>query len=65
MNYSIKTYGQFLDQPLLVSKFNKAVPKIFVSGAIAVGGNEIRKADDESKKKTAINVISILGTTVI
>ena len=62
---SMKMYGKFLDQPLLVSKFNSAVPKIFTAGALFVEYNEIKKAPENEKIKTAINTGSVLTATVI
>ena len=61
----IKLAGKYLDQPLLISKFKKAVPPVFVGGAALFGANEVRKAPDEEKRRTAINTASVLGATVI
>lgn len=60
----IKIAGKYLDQPLLVAKFNQAVPKIFVGGAALYGVNEVRKAPKEKRKETAINTFSVLTATV-
>jgi len=61
---AIKTAGQFLDQPLLVAKFKKAVPGIMVAGAAAFDADKIHKAPKENKKKTAINTTAVLTATV-
>ena len=61
---SLKIGGKFLDQPLLVSKFKKAVPKIFVGGALMYGYKETEKAPEQDKSKVRLNTAVILGTTV-
>jgi len=60
----IKLAGKYLDQPLLISKFKKAVTPVFIGGAALFGANEVRKAPDGEKKRTAINTASVLGATV-
>lgn len=60
----IKLAGKYLDQPLLVGKFKKAVPSVFIAGAALYGANEVRKAPEGQKKRTAINVGSVLTATV-
>ena len=61
---TLKTAGKYLDQPLLVSKFQQAVPKLFVCGATAYGLNEIRKAPEGKKREKAINTTAVLAATV-
>ncbi len=61
---SVKLAGKYLDQPLLVSKFKQAVPKVFIGGATVYGLNEVRKAPQNEKTNTAINNACILGATV-
>lgn len=65
MIQKIKLAGKYLDQPLLVGKFKKAVPSVFVAGAALYGANEVKKAPEGQKKRTAINVTSILTATVV
>ena len=60
----VKLAGKYLDQPLLVSKFKQAVPKIFIGGAATYGLNEVRKAPNDKKRECAINNTAILGATV-
>ncbi|MCM1264609.1 MAG: hypothetical protein NC200_00280 [Candidatus Gastranaerophilales bacterium] len=64
MIQKIKLAGKYLDQPLLVGKFKKAVPSVFITGAALYGANEVRKAPEGQKKRTAINVGSVLAATV-
>lgn len=59
----IKLLGKYLDQPLLVEKYKKTVTPVFVAGATAYGLNEVRKAPHEEKKKTAIQMASVLTAT--
>lgn len=61
----IKTLGKYLDQPLLVENYKKAVAPIFISGATVYGANEIRKAPQEKKKETAIRTASVLTATTV
>lgn len=56
----IKLLGKYLDQPLLVEKYKKAVTPIFAAGAAIYGANEVRKAPDNQKKKTAVQMASVL-----
>ena len=59
----IKLFGKYLDQPLLVEKYKKAVTPLFIGGASLYGINEVKKAPDNEKKKTAINMASVLTMT--
>lgn len=59
----IKLFGKYLDQPLLVEKYKKAVTPIFVAGATVYGANEVRKAPEGEKKKTAVQMASVLTAT--
>jgi hypothetical protein len=62
---SIKLAGKYLDQPLLVSKFKRAVPKVFTGGAFLYGAGEIKQASEENKITTAVNTASVLTATVV
>ena len=64
MIQSIKTVGKYLDQPLLLSKFKKTVPPVFIGGATLFCANEIDKAPQEEKRHTAIYQGSIIAATV-
>ena len=61
----IKTLGKYLDQPLLVENYKKAVAPIFISGATVYGANEVRKAPKEKRKETAIRTASVLTATTV
>ncbi len=61
---NIQVLGKFLDQPMLVSKFQKAVPAILTSGAAAYTINDVRKAKPEERKKTALKTGITMGVTV-
>ena len=60
----LKVTGKFLDQPLLVARFNKAVPAI-LSGA---GGlyclKETLDAKEHNRKKAAVRTFTTMGVTV-
>lgn len=48
---SIKVFGKFLDQPLLVSKLEKSVPKLMTLGAAAYLGHDYFKSRSKAKTK--------------
>lgn len=62
---SIKIAGKYLDQPLLVSKFKQAVPKVFAGGAAVYGVGNVIDAEPEDRKKVAIRDASVLSATVV
>ena len=64
INNSIKIIGKYLDQPLLVAKFKKEVPKVFIGGAMLFDGYKTDKAPKGEKLKTAINTTAVLSATV-
>ena len=59
----IKLLGKYLDQPLLIEKYKKAVTPIFIGGATLYGANEVRKAPKEERGKKAIQMATVLGAT--
>ncbi len=61
---NFKVLGKFLDQPILVSKFQKAVPAILTAGACAYTINDIKKQNKENRKKHALKTSIIMGATV-
>lgn len=61
----IQNIGKYLDQPILVGKFSKAMPAILCGGSLAYGVNEIHKSPNENKKKTALHTGIILASTVL
>ena len=62
---SIKLAGKYLDQPLLVSKFKEAVPKVFIGGGFVYGAKEVNKSPKEERFNAAANTTFILGSTII
>lgn len=61
---NIQVLGKFLDQPMLVSKFQRAVPAILTAGAAVYTINDVRKAKPEEKKNTALKTGITMGVTV-
>lgn len=61
---SLKVFGKFLDQPLLVSKFQKKVPTILVGGGALYTACEAKKVKAEERKKTAVKTGITMGVTV-
>ena len=59
----VKNIGKYLDQPLLVGKFSKAVPTTLFGLAGVYTLNETRKAPNGEKKKNALHTGMILGAT--
>ena len=61
---NLQVMGKFLDQPMLVSKFQKAVPSLLVGGAAAFTAYDASKAEKGQKGKRALKTGVTLGTTV-
>ena len=61
---NIKVLGKFLDQPILVSKFQKAVPIILGSGAIGYSIYNANKEEEGKKKKQLLKTGITMGVTV-
>lgn len=61
---NLQVLGKFLDQPILVSKFQKAVPAILTTGAAIYTINDVRKAKPENKKERAVKTGVTMGVTV-
>lgn len=61
---NLQVLGKFLDQPLLVSKFQKAVPALLVGGAAAYTAYDASKAKEGERSKRALRTGVTLGTTV-
>lgn len=60
----IQLAGKYLDQPLLVGKFKKAVPAVFVAGAGIHTAHEVKHAPEGQKKNTAIKTSAVWTTTI-
>lgn len=61
---NIRVLGKFLDQPILVAKFQKAVPALLTAGAAAYTAYDVSKAPDNKKKKRALKTGITMGVTV-
>lgn len=62
---NIQVLGKFLDQPMLVSKFQKAVPVVLTAGAAAFTAYDASKEkDSEKRKQRALKTGLTLGVTV-
>ena len=59
-----KIAGKFLDQPLLVAKFNKTVPYLLVAGGTAHTIYKVKQAEEKDKKNTALKNGITLGVTI-
>ncbi len=68
---NIKTLGKFLDQPLLISKLDKSMPKIMAAGALVTLGKiksdiyQKKDKSDNEKKKELLNKTLVLTGAVI
>ncbi len=60
----ISTIGKYLDQPLLVSQFSKAMPKLLVTAGIGYGIKNVLNTPKEEKKNAIIKNASVLGFTI-
>ncbi len=61
---NIQVLGKFLDQPMLVSKFQKAVPAMLIAGATAYTINDAMHQEKGKRTTRAIKTGITLGTTV-
>ena len=66
---NINTLGKFLDQPILISKLNKAIPEIMTIGALGYLAfdtfeNNKKEQDKQKVKKEALQKGIILASTI-
>lgn len=61
---TLSVLGKYLDQPMLIRKFSRAVPFILVAGGGAYAFNHIRKTPQEEKRKELIKSIAVLAGTI-
>ncbi len=60
---NITILGKYLDQPILVGKFAKAVPVILIGGSAVVAAKKVKEAPKEEKGKVFLqNTCVLLGT---
>lgn len=62
---NLRVFGKFLDQPLLVSKFQKNVPFILGASAAAYTGLQVYKASPDERKEQGFKTGITLGATVL
>ena len=62
---NFKIAGKFLDQPLLVAKFEKKVPYILAAGGGAYTAYAIKNSEPQEKNKTRLRVGTTMLFTVI
>ena len=61
---NLQVLGKFLDQPILVSKFQRAVPAVLTTGALAYTVQDASKVEKEKRKNRALKTGITLGVTV-
>lgn len=61
----LKIAGKFLDQPLLVGKFQKSVPTILLTAGGLYGIHEVKKAPDKHKNRAAVRVGTTMMFTIV
>lgn len=61
---NIQTLGKFLDQPVLVSKFQKTVPGLLTAGAAAFVAKDVFQSKPEERKEKVIKAGITMGVTV-
>lgn len=61
---TLKVAGKFLDQPVLVAKFQRAVAALLTTGAAVYGIKQVNHAPEHKKKKAAIRTAAIMAFTV-
>lgn len=62
---NLKVFGKFLDQPILVSKFQKTVPAVLIGGAGAFTAYDLTKTPRKEKGNRALYNGIVLGSTVV
>lgn len=61
---TLSVLGKYLDQPMLIGKFSRAVPFILVAGGGAYAFNHIHKTPQEEKRKELVKSIAVLTGTI-
>lgn len=61
---NLRVLGKFLDQPILVAKFQKVVPAILTTGAAIYTGYDASKAENGKKEKRFLKTGITMGVTV-
>lgn len=60
----LKVTGKFLDQPILINKFQKTVPAILIGSGSLYGIKETVNAPEKQKSKSAIRIFTTLAFTI-
>ena len=61
----VKTFGQYLDQPILVGKFEKAVPSVLTGIAVLHCAKEVHDAPKNKREKAFVYSSTIMTATVL
>ena len=62
---TLKIAGKFLDQPILVAKFQRAVPSILTAGAAICVTKQVHNTPKNKKKKSLIRTSATMAITVL
>lgn len=61
---SLSAIGKYLDQPIFIGKFAKAVPLILIAGGVGYTYNHVRRTPPEEKQKELIKSVIVLFATI-
>lgn len=61
----IKLIGKYLDQPMLLNRFEKAVPAALLLGGSFCSINHVAKSPKEERKNEAIKSFCVMSTTMV
>ncbi|MBR2068439.1 MAG: hypothetical protein IJ877_01625 [Candidatus Gastranaerophilales bacterium] len=61
---NLKIFGKFLDQPMLVAKFQKAIPAVLVAGGTAYTAYDASKAKKGQRGKRVLKTGVTMGATI-
>lgn len=60
-----KVVGKYLDQPILVAKFQEKVPVALAIGGTACVAHKVKQSEPEKKKDTAIKLGTTMAFTIV
>lgn len=60
---TLKVAGKFLDQPMLVAKFQKSVPAVLTTTAALYAAKEIHNVPEKKRKREALRIGTIMAFT--
>lgn len=61
---SLSALGKYLDQPLLVAKFSKAVPAMLIGGGSVFAASHIFNSPKKERKKETVKSFAVLTGTI-